>query len=532
MPVKNEIPPSDWLWLALIGLLVQGFWALQMDYPSYTDAYYYTNNGLRLAQGHGFTEQVIWLYLDDPAGLPTPSHTYWMPLPSLLAAGGYLLHNSFRGMQFFFWLLAGLLPLLTVAIMRLLGGRRWQVWTAALLTAAGGFYAHFLSQPSTFVPFAWAGGGCLLALALANQDLTGFPNLSGLKWWLLAGLLAGLAHLTRADGLLLLGVAGLIWLKNWRSGTGMAALLAGYGLVMGGWLLRNWLLLGTPLPTSGTQTIFLTSYADIFAYGRSFDLSHLLAWGWPNILQSRLNGLSVALQTFVAVSGYVMLTPFIVWGWLHLGRTRRRQMAAMSWYALLLLLAMTLFFTLPGRNGGLFHSSTALWPWFMALSVVGLDQAVNWLAQRRTNWRPQEARRVYAAILVFLAFGLSLMVGLTREPVVVANEAQVYGEIGELLPETAVVFAGDAPAFHYHTGLPALSAPNEPPAVLLVMAQRYGATHLLLDQSPPPALRGLYDGHLHDGQLHDGHLHDGTISYEAIQLMAEVEQLRLYRLER
>ncbi len=513
-------PRSDWLWLALVGLLVQGFWALQLDYPSYTDAYYYATNGQRLAQGYGFTEQIIWVYLDDPAGLPTPSHTYWMPLASLLAAAGYLIHDSFRGAQLFFWLLAGLLPLLTAAIVVWLGGQRWQFWLAGLLTAAGGFYAHFLSQPSTFAPFAWAGGGCLLALAIANRDLTGFKqaqlaNLSGLKWWLLAGLLAGLAHLTRADGLLLLAVGGLIWLRQWRSGGALAALLIGYGLVMGGWLLRNGLVLGTPLPTSGTQTIFLTSYADIFAYGRSFDLAHLLAWGWPEIIRSRLDGLSVALQTFVAVSGYIVLTPFVIWGWLYVARQKGARLAPMSWYALALLLAMSLLFTLPGSNGGLFHSSTALWPWCMALAAIGLDRAVAWLALRRRNWRPEEARRVYAGIFVLAAFGLSGLVGLSRGPGVVASEAEVYGEIRELLPETAVVFAGDAPALHYHTGLPALSAPNEPPDVLLAMARRYQATHLLLDSSPPPALADLYHG---------------TIISTAIQLTAEIDNLRLYEL--
>jgi hypothetical protein len=519
---------SDWLWLALIGLLVQGFWALQLDYPSYTDAYYYTTNGQRLAQGYGFTEQIIWLYLDDPAGLPTPSHTYWMPLTSLLAAAGYWLHDSFRGAQFLFWLLAGLLPLLAAAIVAQLGGQRWQFWLAGLLTAAGGFYAHFLSQPSTFAPFAWAGGGCLLALALADKDLTGFKqrvanlsglgwkNLSGLGWWLLAGLLAGLAHLTRADGLLLLGIGGLIWLRHWRSSRSLVALLIGYSLVMGGWLLRNGLVLGTPLPTSGTQTIFLTTYADIFAYGRSFDLTHLLAWGWPEIIRSRLEGLSIALQTFVAVSSYIVLTPFVIWGWWHKGRTGWGQMAPMSWYALALLLAMSLLFTLPGSNGGLFHSSAALWPWFMALAAIGLDRAVDWLAQYRRNWRAEEARRVYAGIFVLAAFGLSLLVGLSRGPDVVTSEAEVYGEMKRVLPETAVVFAGDAPAFHYHTGLPALSAPNEPPDVLLHMARRYGVTHLLLDNSPPPALAGLYRG---------------TIAHEAIRLTAELDDLRLYALD-
>jgi hypothetical protein len=520
--VVSDRHPADWLWLALIGLLVQGFWALQMDYPSYTDAYYYTTNGQRLAQGHGFTEQIIWLYLDDPAGLPTPSHTYWMPLASLLAAGGYLLHDSFRGAQLIFWLLAGLLPLLAAAIVVWLGGRRWQFWMAGLLTVGGGFYAHFLSQPSTFAPFAWAGGGCLLALAIASgqdrKDLTGFKqrvaNVPGLRWWLLAGVLAGLAHLTRADGLLLLGIGGLIWLKDWRNGGGLAALLAGYGLVMGGWLLRNGLVLGTPLPTGGTQAIFLTTYADIFSYGRSFDLAHLLAWGWPEIIRSRLHGLSVALQTFVAVSSYMVLTPFVIWGWLYMGHKNWPRLAPMSWYALALLLAMSMLFTLPGSNGGLFHSSTALWPWFMALAAIGLDRAVDWLALRRTNWRPEEARRVYAGIFVVAAFGLSLLVGLPRGSGAV-SEATMYGEIEGRLPATAVTFAGDAPAFHYHTGLPALSAPNEPAEVMLQMAQRYGATHLLLDSSPPPALAMVYTG---------------EITVESIQLIVEVGNLRLYRL--
>ena len=59
----------DWLWLAVLGLLVQAFWAARLAHPSYFDAYYYTIGGQQLATGQGFTEPVIWQYLDDPAGL-------------------------------------------------------------------------------------------------------------------------------------------------------------------------------------------------------------------------------------------------------------------------------------------------------------------------------------------------------------------------------------------------------------------------------------------------------------------------------
>ena len=106
----------DLLWIALLGLCVQAFWAWRLQHPSYFDAYYYTTNAQRLAEGHGFTEEIIWQYLDDPQGLPTPSFTYWMPLPALLGAAGYTLTGTFRGAQLPFWLLAGLLPWLGYAI--------------------------------------------------------------------------------------------------------------------------------------------------------------------------------------------------------------------------------------------------------------------------------------------------------------------------------------------------------------------------------------------------------------------------------
>src|SRR5512142_142140 len=56
--------------------------------PGYMYPDYYLAGGVQLAEGHGFTEPYIWNYLDDPAGLPHPSHTYWMPLASMVSALG------------------------------------------------------------------------------------------------------------------------------------------------------------------------------------------------------------------------------------------------------------------------------------------------------------------------------------------------------------------------------------------------------------------------------------------------------------
>lgn len=479
--------------VAVIGLLWQAFWALQMNQPTYMDAYYYATNGQRLAGGHGFTEEVIWHYLDDPAGLPAPSHTYWMPLPSLLAAAGYLLSDSFRGAQLPFWLLAGLLPLLSFVISRQLVGERWQAWAAALFTAAGGYYNTFYNQPATFAPFAWSGAACLLLLAWAGQ----FPEQR--RWWAGAGALAGLGHLTRADGVLLLVAAGIVAAVQSRGPQRLAAvgrallpLAAGYLLVMGGWYVRNWLALGQPLPPAGVQTIFLTTYDDLFAYGRSFDLGHLLAWGWPQIIRARLEGVSLALQTFVAVNCLIFLTPFVLWGWRRLRQTRRVWIRPLTVYALLLYGVMSLVFTLPGGRGGLFHSSAAIFPWLMALAPVGIQAAVAAAARLLPHWQPQRARLVFSGLFVAAAFVFSLALGLSAAPP--DRQAQLYEALGERLPETAVVMAGDAPGFYYHTKRPSLSVPNEPPRVLLQAAARYGVTHLVLDEDRPLPLDGLYAG--------------------------------------
>lgn len=489
----------DWLWLVLIGLVLQGIWAFSMSHPSYMDAYYYTTNGRRLADGYGFTEEVIWQYLDNPTGFPTPSHSYWMPLPSLLAAAGYLFTDQFVGAQLPFWLLAGFLPLLTYIISLQFTDERWQVWAAGLFTAVGGYYSRFLNQPSTFAPFAWAGGLTLLFLGWAHVRHAG-------RYWFLAGLTAGLAHLTRADGVLLLGIGGLMWLfevRDWRRNKmtttsprtlllKLALLFAGYLLVMGGWFWHNWQVLGRPLPTSGTQTIFLITYDDIFAYGRAITWSDYLAWGWDNILRSKIQGVSMAAQTFIAVSGLIFLGPFIAWAWIKWGRQKEKwpMLRPLTWYALALFLAMSLVFTWPGQRGGLLHSSAALWTWMMTLAAGGVGLAVEWVARRLPHWQPEKSKPIFAGLFVLVALIISFATLRHTEE----EEPLFFQQAGEMIPDTAVVMSGNAPAFYYFTGIKSLNVPNEPVEGMLAAASQFNATYLILDENRPKPLAPLYDG--------------------------------------
>ncbi len=465
--------------LALGGLAVQALWALRLSQPAYMDAAYYATNGSRLANGFGFTEQIIWQYLNHPTSLPTPSHTYWMPLASLLSALGETLWPSFRGMQLPFVVLAGLLPLLSFAIVKQLGGNLRQAVVAGLFTMAGGFYAAVWGQPETFAPFAWLGGGSLLLMARAQR----WPT------WLAAGLLSGLAFLTRSDGslLLLTGLLLLAWqgwrTKQWPSAvTGGLAFLLGALAVMAPWLphmLRH--------PSPALQTMWLTTYDDLFSLGRDHTLATFLAWGCPNFVRSRLMGLSVAGQSFVAISGLIFLTPLVVWGWINRWRAQRSAVLPLTLFSVMLFGTMALIFTFPGSRGGLFHASVAIFPWTMALAALGLDLAIDWVAARLSHWEPATAKPRFGLLAILGAFALSLVIGLRRPTAPVQ-----YGVVASQLPTSAVVMVGDAPSFHYQTGLAALSLPNEPLDTVLLGADPFNVTHLLLDPNRPQPLADLY----------------------------------------
>src|SRR5258706_13304821 len=76
----------DALIFGVLALVVGVAMAALLRHPGYTDAYYYFNAGQRLIQGKGLTDVALWTYLGAPAALPVPSHLYWMPLTSLVAA--------------------------------------------------------------------------------------------------------------------------------------------------------------------------------------------------------------------------------------------------------------------------------------------------------------------------------------------------------------------------------------------------------------------------------------------------------------
>ena len=195
----------DLVWLFGLSLLVRGITAAFISRPGYMDVAYYAAGGVYLAEGGGLNEPFIWNYLDNPTGLPRSGFLYWMPLPSLLAAPFAALFPGFYALQVPFVLLSAMFPLVGYVVAWQATGVRRHAWFVGLLTLFSGLFFPYWTLPETFAPFALLGG---LALWLApGRGSGGTEELGGRGgMWasLLVGLLVGLVHLTRPDGILML----------------------------------------------------------------------------------------------------------------------------------------------------------------------------------------------------------------------------------------------------------------------------------------------------------------------------------------
>jgi hypothetical protein len=490
----------DLLILFMSSLAVRLAVAAFISRAGYMDPAYYAAGAVNLARGGGLAEPYLWNYLDDPAGLPHPGFLYWMPLPSLLAAPfAALFPGSFFALQIPFVFLSALLPLVGYGVAWQVMGSRRSAWAAGLITLFSGFFFPHWTLPETFAPYALFGS---LALWLAGSK---WQVASG-KWWgsVLVGLLVGLAHLTRADGILFFPVVALAPLFFPRPRTTHRVLsfaichllfvILGYLLVMAPWFIRNLSVIGAPLSPGGGKTLWLTSYDDLYCYGCDLSLQSYLVWGWGNILSSKLSAMGVNLQRFLAENCLIFLLPLSIIGFYRL--RRRAAFVNSLVYLVLIFLAHTLAFTYPGPRGGFFHASSAVSPFLFVAAMEGLETAVRWGGQRR-RWNVRQAVMVFAIATVIAAAGLSVCVANQVLPRWQGTD-RAYERIGQWMEQrgiddSAIVMVNNPPAFWYYTRHPAVAVPAPVGDVdtLLAAADRYGVDYVVLDRNWPTGGGGV-----------------------------------------
>ena len=195
----------------LAGLSVVALAGWMQRAPGYMDADFYYTGGLILREGSGLRQPVLWNYLDAPAGLPAAGFTYWMPLASFLSAAGAALGGGFLTARIPFWLLAAAIAPLTVRVGMDLHGDRRKAILGGCFALFPVYYLAYLPTTDVFALYMLLGTGILF---LCRAGSTSIPR------WFACGLMAGLMHLSRADGIFWLGGVLLIAAGPWSEPCG------------------------------------------------------------------------------------------------------------------------------------------------------------------------------------------------------------------------------------------------------------------------------------------------------------------------
>ena len=248
-------------------------------------AYYQVSRNLY--EGRGFEQDFIADRLAGPTALPTPSNTWWRPLPSILGWLGMEAadEGSYVAGKRSMIVVSSFVPWVAYAAGWLLLGAAWAAWAAGLL--AVGFHLY-LDQPNQILshgPYGLFAAAALLLVLGASTWRRHLP------WF---GPLFGLAYLCRGDAQLLpvlLGVAlvagrwsGARAPVPWRS----LAIAGGlFVLVASPWWARNLQIWGSPMPPGLSKAAYARTYEDWFRAPADLTIERLESWGAEKVLAQK-----------------------------------------------------------------------------------------------------------------------------------------------------------------------------------------------------------------------------------------------------
>jgi hypothetical protein len=506
-----RIPIALYL-LALVGrlALVAGF-----PDPAYPDSFYYVDVARQLAAGHGLSIDVVWIFAEVggriPANavLPIASNAHWMPLASLVQVPFiWLLGPTPLASAMPFALIGAVAAPLAWLIARDAGAPGFVGIGAGVLTALPALSFVFMAQPDNFSLYQPLVAG---ALFMAGRGLRGRP-----RSFALAGLLAGIATLSRNDGLLVLAVLGatFFW-DRLRTRVAVAgapprparvplvaalAAVALFAVAVAPWYLRQLAVFGTLSPsTASGKVLFIRDIGEWNSITTPATLDHLMGMGLGPLLLTRVGGLVAAAFIFsVLVGALVLIPPMVVGAW-H--RRRDAAFGPFFAYAALLFAFSALVSAVHVPGGTFIHSAVALAPQGYVLALWGIVVATAWIARRRAGWDADGAARVFVGgavtfgVIAAVAGSFAVHGGWEDKR---SRMQAVAGALdGAGAPVEDRVMSIDASGYRYWTGHPGVVLVNDPLATVEEVARAYDIRWLVLERadSVPAAQEILLDGH-------------------------------------
>jgi len=256
-------------------LIVRLILASTVRYPGHADLAFYYTVAENVAGGRGFEIDYVWNYLSGLEDIPHYSGDYWMPLTSAIISLPLLVFGKS--------LFAALLPSIFAGL--LISGLTYflgQSHTGSRLAAVSAF-AIVLFIPDLFVSSLLTDCGIYHALFVSTSLFLIIKAQTHPKLFLVASVCAGLAYLTRQDGVLLIPILVLVILLSplrlVANGKYLALSLGVFLMVISPLLIANYRAFGAPFPPGPSRAMFFTEHEDLYAYSKELTLSAYWKWG-------------------------------------------------------------------------------------------------------------------------------------------------------------------------------------------------------------------------------------------------------------
>ena len=483
--------------LYLLALVARAALLIHFPDAAYPDSYYYSDVARNIAAGHGFNVDFVWIFAEVggkiPANpvLPIPSNAHWMPLASLIQVPFLAIFGPnpiAAGLPFA--LIGSLAAPLTWAIARDAGSSRQVAIGAGILVALPALLLVFMVQPDNFSLYQPLVAGALwLGARGLRGDARGFA---------IAGLLVGLATLSRNDGVLAGATLALAFAwdrwRSWRSGGSrrpvipVRAAIACFGLfvaVMAPWIWRQLAVFGQISPSSASgKVFFIRSIQEWNSITTPASLDWLLGQGIGPLLASRVGGLIAAIGIFTTLAlAQILIVPLIIGAW---SRRRSVDFGPFFTYAAMLFAFSAIVSAVHVPGGTFIHSAVALVPHTYILVLEGVAIAVGWIAARRRRWNRDLATSIFSGALIAFTAVISIVVGLGVHASWDAQRADRRALAAALdlagASRDARVMSLDAAGFNYLSGHPGVVTPNDPIETIQSVAEAYRIEWLIIER--------------------------------------------------
>ncbi|NCB40118.1 MAG: hypothetical protein EOM80_15265, partial [Erysipelotrichia bacterium] len=265
-----------------------------IDPQASLDASYYKILAQQLDAGKGFKEPFIWQHLNDYQHIEHEID-YWMPLGIIIYHIAFKIFGDSGGI-----------------------GLNILIWAVLCVLVYSDVYKQTTSRFSALIAFiTLLFGGRIIFFLLTTDNIAFYGLLGYLLFktvdkirfsWPAAGVISGIAALTRIDGLIITAISGILVYLRTRSLKTLLAFVAIVLLIVMPWMIRNKISTGI-FWQSNYKAIFMTDYEDFFRPEFSGSLKNYFRQGLKTIIFQKFDGLKASFFDFFVIPAFFIFIP-------------------------------------------------------------------------------------------------------------------------------------------------------------------------------------------------------------------------------